>query len=76
MRNLVKIDHGRIVKEIPENKPEGRRGIERPRLRWFEDFGKHLRETKFKILRQKAVGREEWASVIKVERTLRRPQNE
>ena len=64
------------VKEISENKPEGRRGIERPRLRCFEDVGKHLRETKIKILRQKPVGWGEWASVMKVERTFRRPQNE
>jgi len=68
--------YGRIVKEISANKPEGRRGIERHRLGWFEDVGKHLRETTFKILPQKAVGREEWTSVIKVERTVRRPQNE
>jgi hypothetical protein len=37
------MDHGRIVKELSENKPEGRSRIERPRLRCFEDVGKHLR---------------------------------
>jgi len=39
------MDHARIVKEISENNPEGRRGIERPRLRWFEMlesvYGRH-----------------------------------
>jgi hypothetical protein len=40
------MDHGMIVKEISENKPGGRRGIERPRLRCFEDVGKHLRGNK------------------------------
>ena len=33
MRHLVRMDHGNIVKEISENKPEERRGIERPRQR-------------------------------------------
>jgi hypothetical protein len=33
------MDRGRIVKEIPENKPDGGRRFERPRLRWFEDVG-------------------------------------
>jgi hypothetical protein len=70
------MDHERTVKEMSENKPAGRKRIERPRLRWFDDVGKRVREPKFKILRQKAADRGEWVSVIKVEKILRRPQNE
>jgi hypothetical protein len=33
-------------------------------LRWLEDVEEDLREMKFKRWRQKAVDREEWASVI------------
>ena len=34
-------------------------------MRWLEDVEKDLRETKVKRWRQKAVDREEWASIIK-----------
>ena len=34
-------------------------------MRWFEDVEKYLREMKVKRWRQKAVDREEWASIIK-----------
>jgi len=67
--------HGRIVNEISGNKPEGRRWIERPRLRWFETLesicGRH--SLKYCDRRQSAGM---WASVIKVESSLRRPQDE
>jgi hypothetical protein len=31
------MDHGRVVKKIFENKPDGRRRMGRLRLRWLED---------------------------------------
>ena len=34
-------------------------------MRWLEDVEKDLREMKVKRWRQKAVDREEWASIIK-----------
>jgi hypothetical protein len=37
----------------------------KPRLRWLEDVQKELHDTKFKRWQQKAVNREETASVIK-----------
>ena len=40
-------------------------------MRWLEHVG--LREVKVKRWRQKAVDREEWASVIKESSALRRP---
>ena len=39
---------GKIVKTIFESKPEGRRRMGRPRLRWLEDVEKDLREMKVK----------------------------
>jgi hypothetical protein len=44
----------------------------RPRLRWPEDVGKDLLEMKIKRWRQKAVDREEWASVIREGRTAKK----
>jgi hypothetical protein len=43
---------------IFESKPEGRRRMGRPRLRWLEDVEKVLLEMKVKRWRQKAVDRE------------------
>jgi hypothetical protein len=52
------MDHGRILKEISENKPDGRRGIGRPGLRWFENVGKHLRGQNLKYCdRMESVGK-------------------
>jgi hypothetical protein len=65
MRHVARMDQGRKVKEVFESKALGsRRGV-RPRLRWMEVVEKDLREMKIKRWRQKAVDREEWASVIK-----------
>ena len=60
---------GRPVKKVTESKPEGGRRRGRTRLRWLED----LREMKVKRWRQKAVGREERASVIGEAKALRGP---
>jgi hypothetical protein len=63
---LVRIDHGRVVKKIFENKLEGRRRKGRPRWRWLEDVDKDLWEIKVKRWQWKAVNRQEWASVIDI----------
>jgi hypothetical protein len=39
-------------------------------LRWLEDVEKDLQEMKVRRWREKAVGREEWASVIKEPKAL------
>ena len=40
------MDQGRVVKKISESKPEGRKRMGRPRLKWLEDAEKNLRDTK------------------------------
>jgi hypothetical protein len=42
-------------------------------MRWLKDVGKDLREMKFKRWRQKAIDKEEWASVIKGAKAVRGP---
>jgi hypothetical protein len=42
------MDHGRVLKEIFESKPGGKRRKERLRLRWLEDVENNLREINFK----------------------------
>ena len=58
--HVVGMGGGRTVKKLFESKPEGNRRRGRTRLRWIED----LRKMKVKRWQQKAVGREEWPSVI------------
>jgi len=70
---VVRIDQGRIVKKVFGSKPEGSRRSGRPRLRWLEDVEKYLREMKVKRLRQKAIDREEWESVITEAKAARGP---
>jgi hypothetical protein len=42
-------------------------------LRWLEDVEKDLYEMKVKRWQQKAVNREEWASIIRETKDLRGP---
>jgi hypothetical protein len=69
-----KMDQGRSVTKISNSKPDASR--RRPRLRLLEDVKKDLREMKVKRWRQKAVDREEWASVIREAKDLRGPQSQ
>jgi hypothetical protein len=55
----------RSVKKIFEGKLEGRRGKGRPTLRWINDVEYGLRKLGVKRWRTKALGREEWASIIR-----------
>jgi hypothetical protein len=54
------VDQTNVAWEIVESKPEGRRKVERRRLRWLEDEENDIRELKVKRWRQKANNREEW----------------
>jgi hypothetical protein len=38
------MDHGRLLKKIFESKSEGKRRMERPRLKWLEDVEMGLSE--------------------------------
>jgi hypothetical protein len=55
----------RSVKKIFEGKLEGRRGRGRPRLRWINDMEDDLRKLGVKRWRTKALGRVEWASIVR-----------
>jgi hypothetical protein len=70
---LVRINRERVDKKIFESKPEGRRRIGRPHLRWLKDVEKDLRKMKFKQWRQMVVDKQEWAILIKEVKALRGP---
>jgi hypothetical protein len=69
--HAVRMDQGRRVKKIFGSKLAGSRRRGRPRLRWLDDAEKDLQEMKVKSLLQKAVNKEEWASIIKEAKALR-----
>jgi hypothetical protein len=56
--------------KIFESKPEGRRNVGRPRLRWQDDVENDLRVMRVKRWRKKTQNRKEWASVIKEAKVL------
>jgi len=62
-----------VRSQIFESKLKGRRRMGKPRLKWLKDVEKFLQKTKVKRWRQKALDREEKASVIKESRALRVP---
>jgi len=74
--HVVRMDQGRTVKKIFGSKLDirGRRG--RLGLRWLEDVEKDLWEMKVKRWGQKAVDREEWASIIMEAKFFRGPKSE
>jgi len=55
MGDVVRLDHGRLVKKMFQSKPEGRRRMGRPRMRLLEDVERDLRERKVEIWRQRTV---------------------
>jgi hypothetical protein len=71
--HVVRMVQGRTVKKIFESKPERSRRMGRTRLRWLEYVEEDPREMKVKRWREKAVDREEWASIIKEAKALREP---
>jgi hypothetical protein len=71
--HVTRIYQRRVVKKIFDSKPEGRRKVDRPRLRWLDDVENYLRVIKIKRWRKKAQKREEWASIIKEAKVLKGP---
>jgi hypothetical protein len=63
------MDQRRVIKKIFDSKPEGRRKVGRPRLRWLHDVENDLRVMKIKRWRKKR---------LKIEKnghsSLRRPR--
>ena len=72
--HVVRMNETGSVKKIFEGKLEGRRGRGRPRLRWINDVEDDVRKLGVKRWRTKALGREEWTSIIKeAKANLKRP---
>jgi hypothetical protein len=46
-------------------KPEGRRGVGRPRLRWLDDVEADTKALGVKMWRIKAQARKEWSTILR-----------
>jgi hypothetical protein len=53
----------RVIKKLYMSKPEGRRSIFRPKMRWLDDVEKDLIKMRISGWRGKARRRDEWKSV-------------
>jgi hypothetical protein len=54
----------RLLKMVFNAKPEGRRGVERPRLRWLDDVA-DIKALGVKRWRIKAQDRKEWPAILR-----------
>jgi hypothetical protein len=54
----------RIIKKLYMSKPEGRRSVGRPKMRWLYDIEEDLRKMRISGWKGKTRGREEWKSVL------------
>ena len=63
--HVIRMNESRSVEKMFEGKLEGRRGRGRPRLRWIDNVEDDLRKLGVKRWRGKALGREEWTSIVR-----------
>jgi hypothetical protein len=55
------------------SKPEGRRSVGRPKMRWLDDVEEDLRKMTIGGWRGKTRRRDEWKSVLREVKVLQRP---
>jgi hypothetical protein len=69
---MIRLKGTRAVKTVFESKPQGRRKVRRPRLKWVGDVENDLREMLVKRWRKRANIKEEYTSIINEANVLTR----
>jgi hypothetical protein len=63
----------RIIKRLYMRKPEGRKSVGRPKMRWLNDVDEDLRKMAVGGWRGKAQRRDEWKCVLREVKVLQGP---
>jgi hypothetical protein len=63
----------RVIKKLYMSKPEGRRSVGRPKMRWLDDVEEDLRMMTIGGWRGKAWRRDEWRPVLREVKVLQGP---
>jgi hypothetical protein len=72
--HIERMSEDRVIKKLYMSKPEGRRSVGRPKMRWLDDVEEDLRNIILIVgWRRKARRRDEWKSVLREVKVLRGP---
>jgi hypothetical protein len=71
--HVERMSEDRVIKELYLSKPEARRSVGRPKMRWLEDVEEDLRKMSIGGWRGMARRRDEWKSVLREVKVLQGP---
>jgi hypothetical protein len=71
--HVERMSEDRVIKKLYMSKPEGRRSVGRPKIRWLDDVGEDLRKMRISVRRGKGWRRDEWRSVLREVKVLQGP---
>jgi hypothetical protein len=73
LSRVERMSEDRVIRKQYMCKPEGRRSVGRPKMRWLDDIEEDLRKMRISGWRGKARIRDEWKSVLREVKVLQGP---
>jgi hypothetical protein len=64
LEHVIRMEDTRLPKTVFNAKPEGRRGVRRPKLRWLDDVEADISALGVKRGRIQAQDRKEWSEIL------------
>jgi hypothetical protein len=71
--HVERMSEDRVIKKLYMSRPEGRRSVGRPKMRWLDDVEEDLRKMRIGGWGGKARRRDEWKSVLRKVKILQGP---